>query len=504
MDRAELPAAPGPRLPRRFLRSFEAYAILAGAPLIAIAYFAGQLSAIVQPHHTTPPAAVSSPAPTASTPQTARAMPTPAVVTPVAPRVMHADAVLGGGLHHETRGDPVGDYVAKLGLGPTHVTYTVRPGDTLIGVLGKVGIDSRDAHRAVAALQEAKLASQARIRPHQHVKVELGGAAHAGDDRTLIAASIPVDAEHSIAVKRAVDGGFQASTVIHELTPERFLARGTISSSLSGAAAAEDVPYSIVAKFAQIYAYDVDFQRDIHPDDSFEIYYTQMVGDDGQRAVGKGEILFASLTYGGKMKSFYRYTSLDGKTTDYYDAHGKSARTFLMRTPIDGARISSPFGMRKHPILGYTRMHQGVDFAAPIGTKIFAAGAGVIERAGRNGGYGNFIEIKHAHGYQTEYGHLSRYAKGIKKGVHVAQGQVIGYVGSTGLSTGPHLHYGVLVRGKFVNPLSVKVPTGTKLAGADLDRFESRVERVDVAMKNAPQNQLASAGGIGTEGSRTR
>ncbi len=390
--------------------------------------------------------------------------------------------------------DPVADFVDNLGVEPTHVDYRVVSGDSLLGIFDKLNVENSDARAAVIALKAAKLDNELKLRPHQRMLIELGGTADQNDVRPLLSASIRLDPARKLKIERSTDGDYTASIAQEELTPHTYLARGVITSSLASAAADQGVSNGLVAKFANIYAYDVDFQRDLHPDDTFEIYYTQYANDEGDVDPSRGEILFSRLSFGGKVKTYYRYASADGKTVDYYDAHGKSARTFLMRTPVDGARISSTFGMRKHPILGYTRMHQGVDFAAPIGTKIYAAGAGVIERAGRNGGYGNFVEIKHANGYETEYGHLSRYAKGIHAGVRVAQGEVIGYVGSTGLSTGPHLHYGVIAHGHFVNPMSVRVPTGTKLAGAELDRFKAQVERVDVALKSNPANQVAAAG----------
>jgi len=400
--------------------------------------------------------------------------------------------------------DPVGDYVASFGVQPKSIDYTIVPGDTLLGVLAKLKVSNSDAAGVMVALKSEDLGDEMRIMPGRRMTVDLGGAMRQSDTRPLVSASIQLSPEERAIIKRGIGGTYQAAIEQEQLTGRTYLARGVITSSLAGAAANQGVSGTLVAKFASIYAYDVDFQRDIHPNDTFEIYYTEYANDEGEVALDRSEVLFTRLSFAGKVKTYYRYVSADGKSTDFYDQNGKSARTFLMRTPVDGARISSSFGMRHHPILGYTRMHKGIDFAAPTGTRIYAAGAGVIERAGRNGGYGNFVEIKHANGYETEYGHLSRYAKGIKRGMRVAQGQVIGYVGSTGISTGPHLHYGVLVHGKFVNPMSVRVPTGIKLAGAELDRFRTQVSRIDTALKVNPANQIAEADNGSTSDSRAR
>ena len=211
-------------------------------------------------------------------------------------------------------------------------------------------------------------------------------------------------------------------------------------------------------------------------------------------------MLFAALTLSGQRRELTRFTPSSGKT-DYFDQKGRSVRKTLMRTPIDGARLSSGFGMRRHPILGYSRMHRGVDFAAPKGTPIYAAGDGVVERAGRNGGYGKYIRLRHNGSYKTAYAHLSGYAKGVKRGRRVRQGQIIGYVGSTGQSTGPHLHYEVMVNGKQVNPRKIKLPSGEKLKGADLEAFlaiRGETQRLAAAVKAPTRLACAEDGGADT------
>ena len=218
--------------------------------------------------------------------------------------------------------------------------------------------------------------------------------------------------------------------------------------------------------------------------DALEVLFTRSFDEDG-KPVREGDVMFADLTVAGKSQKLWRYTPKDG-TWDYFDEHGQSMKKFLMRTPIDGARLSSTFGMRKHPILGYSKLHSGVDFAAPRGTPIYAAGDGVITRANRFSSYGNYISIRHANGYETAYAHLNGFARGIKSGTRVRQGQVIGYVGTTGRSTGPHLHYEVHVHGKKVNPMKIKVPTGQKLAAADLKDFNAARARINAQIASAP------------------
>jgi murein DD-endopeptidase MepM/ murein hydrolase activator NlpD len=204
-----------------------------------------------------------------------------------------------------------------------------------------------------------------------------------------------------------------------------------------------------------------------------------------------GEVLFASLKLRGRQVHAYRYEHADG-TTGYYDIDGRSLRKWLMRTPIDGARLSSGFGPRRHPILGYNRMHRGVDFAAPTGTPIYAAGDGVLTKAGRKGSYGNYIQIRHNDEFSTAYAHMSRFADGIKKGARVRQGQIIAYVGSTGRSTGPHLHYEVLQNGQQINPMSIKPQNAARLAGTDLERFRRQIEIIDAQRPTtAPVTRLA-------------
>jgi murein DD-endopeptidase MepM/ murein hydrolase activator NlpD len=229
------------------------------------------------------------------------------------------------------------------------------------------------------------------------------------------------------------------------------------------------LPPTVLARLIRVFSFDVDFQRDVQPDDSFDLMFERHYDDSGT-PVAEGNILIAEMVLSGKRIRLYRHRTRDGDT-DYYDEKGHSVRKALVLTPIDGARISSGFGRRRHPILGYTKMHRGIDFAAPRGTPVYAAGHGTVEAAGRNGGYGKYVRIRHKGSYKTAYAHLRGFARGVSRGRRVRQGQTIGYVGSTGRSTGPHLHYEILRNGRQMNPKRLNLPSGRKLAGVELKRF---------------------------------
>ena len=250
-----------------------------------------------------------------------------------------------------------------------------------------------------------------------------------------------------------------------------------ILQSLYKAATDENIPANTIIEFARIYGFQVDFQRDIRKQDKFQIMYEIFLNEKNE-IVETGEILFANLKLSGQDNSLY-YFDKDG-SEGHYDKNGKSVKKALMKTPINGARLSSPFGMRKHPIDGFNKMHRGTDFAAPMGTPIMASGDGVVKKAGWCGGGGNCVKIKHNSTYQTIYAHMSKFARGIKTGVRVKQGQTIGYVGSTGKSTGPHLHYEVIVNGKKVNSQKLKLPSGKILKGKERKNFETKKIKLDV------------------------
>ena len=257
------------------------------------------------------------------------------------------------------------------------------------------------------------------------------------------------------------------------------------------------VPAPVIEDMIRIYSYDVDFQRKVQPGDSFDVFYA---GDDDDKpgTNDKSEVLFASLTVGGETKKYYRFQTHDDSVVDYYDETGKSAKKFLVRKPVNNAIMRSGFGGRRHPILGYVKMHTGVDWATAYGTPIFASGNGVLEKVGTEGGYGKYIRIKHNNGYETAYGHLSAFAKGMEPGKRVRQGQVIGFVGSTGMSTGPHVHYEILVNGRFVDPMRVKLPRGRSLEGQMMASFEKERDRVDQMMTSRGNgaSRISDAGPI--------
>jgi murein DD-endopeptidase MepM/ murein hydrolase activator NlpD len=237
------------------------------------------------------------------------------------------------------------------------------------------------------------------------------------------------------------------------------------------------VPRPVIDDLIRIYSYDVDFQRKVQPGDSFEILFAGE--DENANDNSKAEVLYALLTTGGETRKFYRYQTTDDNVVDYYDESGKSAKKFLVRKPVSDGTITSGFGGRNHPILGYTKMHTGVDWGSSMGTPIFAAGNGIIDKAGWEGGYGKYIRLRHANGYETAYGHMSAFARGMEPGKKVRQGQVIGYVGSTGLSTGAHLHYEILINGRFVDPMKIKLPRGRVLEGTLLAGFDTERTRLD-------------------------
>ncbi len=241
------------------------------------------------------------------------------------------------------------------------------------------------------------------------------------------------------------------------------------------------IPRPVIEDLIRIYSYDVDFQRKVQPGDSLEILFA---GED-ESSNDKADILYAALTAGGEVKKFYRYQSVDDNVIDFYDETGKSAKKFLVRKPVSDGIITSAFGDRNHPLLHISRTHTGVDWAASVGTPIFASGNGIIERKGLEGGYGNYVRIRHANGYETAYGHMSAFARNTDEGKRVRQGQVIGYVGSTGLSTGSHLHYEILINGRFVDPMKVKLPRGRVLEGPLLASFEEQREKLDGLLARA-------------------
>ena len=284
--------------------------------------------------------------------------------------------------------------------------------------------------------------------------------------------------KEKIYLKRNIDNNkFNKKILVTKLKKNTLYKENSIMQSLYKSATDQKVPANIIIEFARIYGFQVDFQRDIRKKDSFQIMY-EVFKDDNGRTIETGEILFANLKLSGMDNSLYFFNKEGSE--GHYDKNGKSVKKALMKTPINGARLSSPFGMRKHPIDGFNKMHKGTDFAAPMGTPIMASGDGVIKKAGWCGGGGNCVVIKHNSTYQTVYAHMSKFAKGIRSGVRVKQAQIIGYVGSTGKSTGPHLHYEVIVNGKKINSQKLKLPSGKILKGEERKKFETVKIKLDV------------------------
>jgi murein DD-endopeptidase MepM/ murein hydrolase activator NlpD len=369
---------------------------------------------------------------------------------------------------------------------PFQYTLKAGAGDTLAGMLTEAGIPGELAHAASAAL--SKRFNPRRIRPGQEIIIRFEPTEGAGGRFTGLSVSPRFD--RRITVTRLSGGGFEAAEEKVDLKRTLVRHEGKISRSLFLDGEKAGIPAPVLARMIRAFSWDVDFQRDIRPGDAFQVMHERFFDNTGE-AVNDGKILFASLTLGKVRYPIYLHTLKDGGA-DFFNEKGESAKKALMRTPIDGARLSSGFGKRRHPILGYTKMHRGVDFAAPRGTSIYAAGSGLVETAGRNGAYGNYVRIRHNARYATAYAHMSRLAT--RRGRRVRQGQVIGYVGTSGRSTGPHLHYEILIGGRQTNPMKVKMPSGRQLKGAELARFQSiraGLDRAFAALK--PNERLAKA-----------
>lgn len=397
---------------------------------------------------------------------------------------------------------------------------TLNQGDTLLKVLLGMEVSRSDALQAINALEEVFDPRQ--MRSGQSIRVALApsqtgqssgqsdgeaagrtpetrtdGARTTGETAAngdaaglrLVSLAFQPSAERDIRVDRDDDSQyFVANAIDRQLFREIVGGSGIIQSSLFTAGQHADVPTPVMIELIRAFSYDVDFQREVRQADDFELLYESHYDEDGNLAK-TGAVIYAGLTLSGRRLELYRFTPKSGNT-DYFHPDGVSVRRALLRTPVDGARVSSGYGMRMHPILGYSKMHRGVDFAAPTGTPVYAAGDGIVEVAGRKGAYGNYIRLRHFADYRTAYAHLSRYARGIKPGTRVKQGQVIGYVGSTGRSTGPHLHYEVLRGTEQLNPANLKLPDGERLKGEDLQAFQAARARIDRLRNAGPERTL--------------
>lgn len=370
-----------------------------------------------------------------------------------------------------------------------HVTREVPRGGTLAGVLDDAGIDRVEAARAIAALRDTY--DLRYLRAGQDINLYLALEPSPVGDTTSEAAGVRLnglsfrpDIERSITVARTFDDEFRARETISVFESEMVRASGSITTSLYVDALEAGATDRVIVELAGVLAYAIDFQRSIREGDEFDILFERFVDEEGDVA-RTGDILYARYDGRRDPMDFFRFETPDG-IVGYYNADGESAQRLLMLTPINGARLSSHFGRRRHPILGYTRNHNGTDFAAPRGTPVFAAGNGVVERANRFGSFGNYVRIRHANGYETAYAHLNGFARGIRSGSRVTQGQVIAYVGTTGRSTGPHLHYEVHHNGRPVNPMTLDLPTGRRLTDEEIPLFEAERDRILALVEAAP------------------
>ncbi len=351
--------------------------------------------------------------------------------------------------------------------------YTVENNDTLEKVLKKYNINKNEINNIASGIIKKKLSNI-----YAGTKIQIVTKEGKGTDK-IVSLFYPIDAITSVEIKRNKDE-FNITKIVLKLKKKKIVLSNTIKNNLYSSAVAVGIEPNIIVEFANIFGFEVDFQRDIRTGDAFEVYYEQYVDDDNV-VRNTGKIIYASMFVNNKELSLYNFKH-DNKE-GYYDVDGKSVIKTLMKTPINGARLSSSFGIRKHPILGYNKLHQGTDFAAPTGTPIMASGSGVILRAQKYKGYGNYVSIRHNSIYVTAYGHMSKFGRGIRKGVRVNQGRIIGYVGSTGMSTGPHLHYEVLKNNKRVNSQRLKLPSGKILSNEARNKFE--VERIKIDVKLA-------------------
>ncbi len=351
--------------------------------------------------------------------------------------------------------------------------YVVKEGDNYESIINSIEVSNTEKKVFLETIKKNQTIKI--LRPNQKIYFKIDKK----DKPKIIEFIIEVSKKKEIYFVRNIENeNFKSKTIEKNLKKNITYKESKITSSLYQSAINLKIRPSIIIEFARLYGFQVDFQRDIWKDDSFQIIYEEFLNESGE-IIETGNIIFANLNLKNEDLKLYRHEYEKNKI-DYFDENGKSMRKTLMKTPINGARLSSSFGKRKHPILGFTKMHTGTDFAAPMGTPILASGDGLVVRAKWCGGGGNCVKIKHNRVYQTVYAHMSKFARGIKKGARVKQGQIIGYVGSTGLSTGPHLHYEVIENGKKINSQKLKLPSGKVLKGNQRKIFEVNKIKIDV------------------------
>jgi murein DD-endopeptidase MepM/ murein hydrolase activator NlpD len=387
----------------------------------------------------------------------------------------------------EISSQPPAEEVAEVDEGPYDETLAIKEGDTLASILSRIGIPSTQAHDAITTLSKVFNPKDLKVDQEVYVIYE-NQLDPSGYDLKFL--RLRGDIDHDIELVRTGGGLFQATKYKKELKHEYVDVKGDIKISLYADALKAGASPKMLYDMIKAFSYDVDFQRDIQPGTEFSLFY-DTYKDEESGLERPGELLYAMLILDEKPFELYRFQPPDG-VPGYYNAQGEAVKKALLRTPIDGARINSGFGNRKHPIKGYTKMHKGVDFGAPTGTPIMAAGDGVVERCSKYAGYGNYVCIRHNGTTKTAYAHLSRYAKGMCPGKKIRQGDIIGYVGATGQTTGPHLHFELIQNGKHVNPQKVTQLPSTKLSGKALNEFKAFMAKVDKLKKEQKPASLTS------------
>lgn len=360
-------------------------------------------------------------------------------------------------------------------------TISIAAGETINQALLRLGALPNDVNLSVRAL--ARTIDIGDIKRNDQLTVFLR---QEGNKKVLLGFNLASGANKSITVSRTVEGNYKSRELTTKLQKRTLRVAGVIGAKgLLESVREQGAPDRVADNLAEAFAYDVDFEREIGAGASFELMFDR-VSDTRGIVVREGEPVFAAITLlSGRSIQLYRFLAPGAIAPEWYDAQGRSARKFLMKTPINGARLTSGFGMRFHPVLGYNKMHAGVDFGAPIGTPIYAAGDGIVTRASVMGGYGNVIDIEHGSGWSTRYAHLSRFLSGLRPGDKVRQGQVIAYSGNTGRSTGPHLHFEVRLNGEPINPNSAKIPQGRALSGDALTKYKAIVTQIDILRRDA-------------------
>lgn len=356
----------------------------------------------------------------------------------------------------------------------TNFNYEIKKGDTIQKILKKLSIQNNEIQNIINQYKKYGNPNQLLAGNKIDIIIEKSSATN---KNIIVKFSVPITKSTTIAITRDEDNKITSKKIITKLYKRKILSENIIKKNLYSSAMEANINPDTIIEFARIFGFEIDFQRDIRKNDYFKIVYEKYFDENGE-FIKSGSILYAHMSVNGREITLYEFGN--DKNYGYFDVNGKSIEKALMKTPINGARLSSSFGMRKHPISGFNKMHQGTDFAAPMGTPIIASGSGTITRAKWCGGGGNCIKIKHNSTYETIYAHMKSFAKGIKVGKKIRQGQIIGYVGSTGISTGPHLHYEVIINGKKVNSQKLNLPSGKVLKDDERKQFEIHRIKTDV------------------------